>query len=74
MAVLVAAQGEMVDQIAVHIGEAVNDTEAGVIALSKATELQKKAKKKMCFIMLVLIAIVVVAVAVPSTLKGLKIF
>lgn len=45
MAVLVATQGEMVDQIAIHINDAVNDTEAGVKALKNATELQKKSRK-----------------------------
>jgi t-SNARE complex subunit (syntaxin) len=49
MAVLVAAQGEMVDQIAIHINDAANDTEAGVKALKNATELQKKTRKVFLF-------------------------
>ena len=45
MAVLVAAQGEMVDRIAVHVEGAVVDTEKGVQALVQAVEIQKKTKK-----------------------------
>ncbi len=58
MAVLVAAQGEVVDQIAIHVEEAVKDTDAGVTALHNAVELQKKSRKKMCMIMLILAAII----------------
>jgi syntaxin 1A/syntaxin 1B/2/3 len=45
MAVLVAAQGEVIDRIAVHVDSAVNDTEEGVQALQKAVKLQKKSRK-----------------------------
>ena len=45
MAVLVAAQGEMIDSIAVHVQDAVSDTEAGVKSLQQATTYQKKARK-----------------------------
>ena len=45
MAVLVAAQGEMVDSIAVHVNDAVKDTEEGVQALQKAVVYQKKSRK-----------------------------
>jgi syntaxin 1A/syntaxin 1B/2/3 len=45
MAVLVAAQGEVIDQIAVHIDHAVADTEEGVQQLQKAVKLQKKSRK-----------------------------
>lgn len=48
MAVLVAAQGEVIDQIAVHVEGAVNDTEAGANALKKAVEIQKKTRKVLC--------------------------
>jgi t-SNARE complex subunit (syntaxin) len=50
MAVLVAAQGEVIDQIAVHVESAVNDTDAGATELKKAVEIQKKTRKKMCII------------------------
>jgi hypothetical protein len=45
MAVLVAAQGEVVDQIAVHVDNAVNDTDEGVKALQKAVKIQKQSRK-----------------------------
>ncbi|KAI8915552.1 t-SNARE [Gorgonomyces haynaldii] len=74
MAVLVAAQGEMIDSIAVHVNEAVNDTDAGVKALQQATTYQKKSRKKMCIIIFIIVAIIAVLIAVPSTLKALKFF
>ncbi|KAJ3311268.1 Plasma membrane t-SNARE, secretory vesicle fusion [Boothiomyces sp. JEL0838] len=69
MAVMVAAQGEMINQIAVHVDSAVNDTEAGVQALTKAVKTQKKTRKKMCIIIFLIIAIIAVCVAVPSVLS-----
>ncbi|KAJ2998970.1 Syntaxin-1A [Globomyces sp. JEL0801] len=45
MAVLVQAQGEVIDQIAVHIDNAVVDTEEGVQAMSRAVKIQKKTRK-----------------------------
>ncbi|KAJ3258653.1 Plasma membrane t-SNARE, secretory vesicle fusion [Boothiomyces macroporosus] len=69
MAVMVAAQGEMINQIAVHVDSAVNDTEAGVQALTKAVKTQKKTRKKMCIIIFLIVAIIAVCVAVPSVLS-----
>jgi t-SNARE complex subunit (syntaxin) len=71
MAVLVAAQGEMVDSIAVHINSAVDDTAKGADALKNAVVYQKKSRKKMCIILIIIIVIVAVCVAVPSTLSKL---
>ncbi|KAJ3080777.1 hypothetical protein HK102_002819, partial [Quaeritorhiza haematococci] len=45
MSVLVAAQGEMLNQIEVAVTSAVDNTEEGVQALKKATKLQKKTRK-----------------------------
>jgi syntaxin 1A/syntaxin 1B/2/3 len=45
MSVLLAAQGEMVDQIALHVTSAVTDTEKGVQALNKAVKMQRKSRK-----------------------------
>ena len=45
MAVLVAAQGEAIDQIAIYVESAVNDTEAGVKDLTQAVEIQKRTRK-----------------------------
>ncbi|KAJ3122494.1 Syntaxin-1A [Nowakowskiella sp. JEL0407] len=46
MAVLVSAQGELMNQIEVHMASAVDNTEQGVQALHKAVKLQKKTRKK----------------------------
>lgn len=74
MAVLVAAQGEVLDQIAVHVDSAVNDTEAGVQSLQKAVKLQKKSRKKMCIIMFLIIAVLVGIVLVSMFASNVKIF
>ena len=45
LTVLLAAQGEMVDQIAIHVSNAVEDTEGGVKELQTAVKLQKRNRK-----------------------------
>lgn len=50
MSVLVAAQGELLNQIETHVANAVDTTEAGVEALKGAVKLQKKTRKKMMII------------------------
>ena len=45
MAVLVAAQGEQIDQIEIHVSNAVDTTEKGVQALHKAVKDQKKSRR-----------------------------
>ncbi|KAI9011218.1 t-SNARE, partial [Gaertneriomyces semiglobifer] len=45
MAVLVSAQGDMLNQIDIHVSNAVDYTEAGTQELTKAVKLQKKARK-----------------------------
>ncbi|RKO97242.1 hypothetical protein CXG81DRAFT_15985 [Caulochytrium protostelioides] len=72
MAVLVAAQGEMINQIEVHVNDAVETTEAGVQALKKAVKTQKASRKKMCCIMICLIGILLAAVL--GGLGGGKVF
>ncbi|TPX35971.1 hypothetical protein SmJEL517_g01817 [Synchytrium microbalum] len=62
MAVLVAAQGEQIDQIEIHVSNAVDTTEKGVQALHKAVKDQKKSRRKMCMIMACIIIVVVVVV------------
>ncbi|KAJ3055677.1 Syntaxin-1A [Rhizophlyctis rosea] len=59
MSVLVAAQGEVLNQIEVHVSNAVDHTEQGVQALGKAVKLQKKTRKKMCIIVICLIGLCV---------------
>ncbi len=45
MSVLVAAQAEMLNQIEVHVNNAVNDTDKGVEALKSAVKYQRKSRK-----------------------------
>jgi len=45
LSVLLVAQGEMVDQIALHVTNAVDDTEEGVKELAQAVKLQKRTRK-----------------------------
>ncbi|KAJ1565715.1 Syntaxin-1A [Nowakowskiella sp. JEL0078] len=51
MAVLVSAQGEMMNQIEIHVGSAVDNTEQGVQALHKAVKLQKKTRKLLLLVL-----------------------
>ncbi|KAJ1544129.1 Syntaxin-1A [Cladochytrium tenue] len=55
MSVLVAAQGELINQIELHVEDAVDQTEQGVEALHKAVKIQKKSRKKLCVIILLLV-------------------
>ncbi|KAJ3290871.1 t-SNARE [Rhizoclosmatium globosum] len=57
MSVLVAAQGELINQIEIHVDDAIDQTEQGVNALHKAVKLQKKTRKKMCIIIGLLIGV-----------------
>ena len=45
LSVLLVSQGEMVDQIALHVTNAVGDTEEGTKELQQAVKLQKKTRK-----------------------------
>ncbi|MEW5300696.1 MAG: hypothetical protein WDW38_005370 [Sanguina aurantia] len=66
MAVLVEAQGEMLDNIEKQVGRSVDYVKGGVVALQGAKELQKKTRKLMCCAIgiLLIIAIVIVLVVV----------
>ncbi|KAI8819261.1 t-SNARE [Fimicolochytrium jonesii] len=65
MAVLVSAQGELLNNIETNVGNAVEYTEQGNQALSKAIKLQKKARKKMMIIICCLLMLgVAIALAV----------
>ncbi|KAI7992054.1 putative syntaxin-131 [Camellia lanceoleosa] len=74
MAVLVDAQGDMLDNIESHVSSAVDHVQSGNTALQKAKKLQRNSRKWMCFaIMMLLIIVVVVVVGVLkpwSTNKG----
>jgi t-SNARE complex subunit (syntaxin) len=45
LSVMLAAQGEVIDQIAVHVNNAAEDTAAGVKDLGEAVKIQKRSRK-----------------------------
>ncbi|ERM93607.1 syntaxin-132 [Amborella trichopoda] len=68
MAVLVEAQGEMLDNIETQVTNAVDHVQSGTVALQKAKRLQRNSRKWMCIaiiILLIIVAIVVVGVLKP---------
>mmetsp|Transcript_610 Transcript_610/g.879 ORF Transcript_610/g.879 Transcript_610/m.879 type:complete len:293 (+) Transcript_610:27-905(+) len=69
MAVLVEAQGELVNQIEKNVGDAVVYTEKGVQQLKKANEYQRSSRKKMCCLMICLMIIIMVVV-IPIALQA----
>ncbi|KAI5679710.1 hypothetical protein M9H77_00937 [Catharanthus roseus] len=74
MAVLVDAQGDMLDNIESQVSSAVDHVQSGNTALQKAKKLQKNSRKWMCIaimILLIIVAIIVVGVLKPwSSNKG----
>ncbi|EEF36709.1 syntaxin, putative [Ricinus communis] len=68
MAVLVDAQGEMLDNIESQVSSAVDHVQSGNTALQKAKKLQRNSRKWMCIaiiILLIIVVIIVVAVIKP---------
>ena len=68
MAVLVEAQGEMLDNIEKQVGRSVEYVQGGTAALQDAKQLQKKTRKWMCIgiiVLLVIAAIIVIVVVKP---------
>jgi len=63
MAVLVEAQGEMLNQIEYNVSQSVAYTASGVKELQGAVKLQKKSRKKMYIIIIILVIIVIVVLA-----------
>lgn len=74
MAVLVDAQGDMLDNIESQVSSAVDHVQSGNTALQRAKSLQKSSRKWMCIailILLIIVVIIVVAVIKPwSSNKG----
>lgn len=74
MAVLVEAQGDMLDNIESQVSSAVDHVQSGNTALQRAKSLQKSSRKWMCIailILLIIVVIIVVAVIKPwNTKKG----
>uniref|UniRef100_A0A0E0E7S2 t-SNARE coiled-coil homology domain-containing protein n=1 Tax=Oryza meridionalis TaxID=40149 RepID=A0A0E0E7S2_9ORYZ len=70
MAVLVDAQGDMINNIETHVSNATNHIQQGVSALQNAKKLQKNSRKWMCYaIILLLIIVVIIVVAVIQPWK-----
>ncbi|GKV35597.1 hypothetical protein SLEP1_g43844 [Rubroshorea leprosula] len=72
MAVLVEAQGEMLNNIESQVSSAVDHVQSGNTALQKAKKLQKNSRKWMCIaiiILLIIVVIIVVGVLKPWTSK-----
>eukprot|EP01112_Ceratiomyxa_fruticulosa_P011485 TRINITY_DN3115_c2_g1_i1.p1 TRINITY_DN3115_c2_g1~~TRINITY_DN3115_c2_g1_i1.p1 ORF type:complete len:328 (+),score=65.95 TRINITY_DN3115_c2_g1_i1:111-1094(+) len=71
MSILVAAQGEMLDQIEYNVTQSVAYTTDGVEQLRQANTLQKKSRKKMIILVVILIIIIIVVLApvLTTTLK-----
>ncbi|KAM7498276.1 hypothetical protein LguiA_022690 [Lonicera macranthoides] len=68
MAVLVEAQGDLLDNIESQVSNAVDHVQSGTTALQKAKKLQKSSRKWMCIaiiILLIIVAIIVVGVIQP---------
>ncbi|CAL1356570.1 unnamed protein product [Linum trigynum] len=73
MAVLVDAQGDLLDNIESHVSTAVDHVQSGNTALQRAKSYQKSSRKWMCIaiiILLVIVAITVVGVLKPWTNKS----
>lgn len=74
MAVLVDAQGDMLDNIESHVSSAVDHVQSGNTALQKAKKLQRNSRKWTCMaimILLIIVVVVVVGVLKPwTTNKG----
>ncbi|TKY46174.1 syntaxin 1B/2/3 [Spatholobus suberectus] len=73
IAVLVDAQGDMLDNIETQVSSAVDHVQQGNNALQKAKNLQRNSRKWMCIaiiILLIVVIIIVVAVIKPWVKKG----
>ncbi|KAI7836172.1 hypothetical protein COHA_009939 [Chlorella ohadii] len=71
MAVLVEAQGEMLDNIEAQVAKSVEYVQAGTTHLVAAKRLQKNTRKWMCCALILLI-IIAAAIAIPIALKLTK--
>ncbi|XP_057488791.1 syntaxin-132-like isoform X3 [Actinidia eriantha] len=70
MAVLVEAQGDILDNIESQVSNAVDHVQSGTTALQNAKKLQRNSRKWMCIAMIILL--IIVAVVVLGVLKPWK--
>jgi len=66
MAIMVEAQGELIDQIEYNVTQTVENTKVAVQNLRTAGKYQKKSRKKMCIIICILIVVLVVIIGVGA--------
>lgn len=64
MAVLVDAQGEMINQVEHFVVSAADHTNKGVDEMKKAVKSQKKSRKKMCIIIMILLVLIIVVIVI----------
>ncbi|XP_015695530.1 syntaxin-132-like [Oryza brachyantha] len=71
-AVLVEAQGDMINNIETHVSNATDHIQQGVTALQNARKLQKNSRKWMCYaiILLLIIVVIIVVAVIPPWKKG----
>jgi syntaxin 1B/2/3 len=72
MAILVEAQGELIDQIEYNVNQSVAYTGQAVKELRKANKYQKKSRKKMCCLIIILVIILAVIGGVVGGIFGSK--
>ena len=73
MAVLVEAQGEMLDSIEAQVARAKDHVESGVSHLVEAKRMQKRTRRLMCcalVTLLVIVAVIVLAILKPWQIRG----
>ncbi|KAI9173081.1 hypothetical protein H9P43_007212 [Blastocladiella emersonii ATCC 22665] len=70
MSVLVAQQGELLNQIDSHVTKAVDYTEQGVEEMKEANKIQKRSRKRMCILIFCLVILAVV-IGVGASMTGL---
>jgi len=73
MAILVEAQGELIDQIEYNVSQSVAYTKEGVKELRKANRMQKKSRKKMYCIVILICIIFIALGGLGGIFGGLKI-
>jgi len=72
MAILVEAQGELIDQIEYNVQQSVAFTAEGVIQLKKANKLAKKSRKKICCLIIILLIVLGVVGGVVGGILGTR--
>jgi len=70
MAVLVEAQGEILDNIESQVSNAVDHVQSGTTALQTAKKLQRNSRKWMCIAIIILLVIVGIIVGVLQPWKS----